>query len=96
MSGQPDSRTAVAPSELALHLCQPRRHDAAMLGPDLTELLSQGVVTQPCRRSSSPGRPPVPVLADDPEAVARACQMAAAWRARFKRDSVVELVGYRR
>ena len=26
----------------------------------------------------------------------QACQMAAAWRARFQRDAVVELVGYRR
>ena len=34
--------------------------------------------------------------ADDPEAVVRACCLAADWRAAFHRDVVVDLVGYRR
>lgn len=34
--------------------------------------------------------------ADDPEAVIRACSMAAEWRAAFQQDAVVDLVGYRR
>lgn len=36
------------------------------------------------------------VNADDPEAVARSCVIAADWRAEFKRDVVVDIVGYRR
>ena len=41
----------------------------------------------------------VPVLhanADDPEAVVHACRIASDWRARFKTDIVVDIVGYRR
>lgn len=41
----------------------------------------------------------VPVLhanADDPEAVVAACEIAADWRAAWRRDIVVDLVGYRR
>lgn len=41
----------------------------------------------------------VPVLhanADDPEAVVRACRVAARWRARFGRDVIVDVCGYRR
>ena len=34
--------------------------------------------------------------ADDPEAVVAACCLAADWRARFHKDCVVDLVGYRR
>lgn len=40
----------------------------------------------------------VPVLhanADDPEAVVRAFQVASDWRARFQRDIVVDVCGYR-
>uniref|UniRef100_A0A061RGW0 2-oxoglutarate dehydrogenase E1 component n=1 Tax=Tetraselmis sp. GSL018 TaxID=582737 RepID=A0A061RGW0_9CHLO len=41
----------------------------------------------------------VPVLyanADDPEAVVRACQLAAEWRSAWLQDVVVNVVGYRR
>ena len=34
--------------------------------------------------------------ADDPESVAYACQVAADYRARFGKDVVVDIVGYRR
>lgn len=34
--------------------------------------------------------------ADDPEAVMQACTQAAEWRSLFRRDAVVDLVGYRR
>ena len=34
--------------------------------------------------------------AEDPEAVVRACSLAAEWRHTFGRDAVVDLVGYRR
>ena len=36
------------------------------------------------------------VNADDPEAVVEACRIAADWRAEFKQDVVVDIVGYRR
>ena len=36
------------------------------------------------------------VNADDPEAVVAACCIAADWRAEFKQDVVVDIVGYRR
>lgn len=41
----------------------------------------------------------VPVLhanADDPEAVVHACRIASDWRACFKTDIVVDIMGYRR
>eukprot|EP00873_Tetraselmis_striata_P040829 jgi/Tetstr1/461093/TSEL_006236.t1 len=41
----------------------------------------------------------IPVLhanADDPEAVVRACKLAADWRARYQEDIVVSCTGYRR
>lgn len=41
----------------------------------------------------------IPVLhanADDPEAVVRACKLAADWRSRYHEDIVVDIVGYRR
>jgi hypothetical protein len=36
------------------------------------------------------------VNADDPEAAVAAFRMAADWRARFRKDIVIDLVGYRR
>ncbi|KAK9823055.1 hypothetical protein WJX81_005034 [Elliptochloris bilobata] len=42
------------------------------------------------------GAPVLHVNADDPEAVVEACRIAADWRARFHKDVVVDLVGYRR
>ena len=42
------------------------------------------------------GAPIFHVNADDPEAVVRACCLAADWRAAFHRDVVLDLVGYRR
>ena len=46
-----------------------------------------------------PGCCRAPILhvnADDPEAVVAACCIAADWRAQFKHDCVVDIVGYRR
>ena len=40
--------------------------------------------------------PIVHVNADDPEACMEAARLAAAYRARFKRDFLIDLVGYRR
>jgi 2-oxoglutarate dehydrogenase E1 component len=42
------------------------------------------------------GAPVLHVNADDPEAVVAACEIAADWRALWRRDVVVDLVGYRR
>lgn len=42
------------------------------------------------------GAPVLHANADDPEAVVMACRIAADWRHRFKKDIVVDLVGYRR
>ena len=42
------------------------------------------------------GAPILHVNADDPDAVVQACIIAADWRAIFKRDIVVDIVGYRR
>lgn len=42
------------------------------------------------------GAPVLHVNADSPDAVVRAFELAADWRARFRRDIVVDLVGYRR
>lgn len=42
------------------------------------------------------GAPVLHANADDPEAVWDACQIAADWRNRFKKDVVVDIVGYRR
>ncbi len=42
------------------------------------------------------GAPVLHVNADDPEAVVAACEVGADWRARWHRDIVVDLVGYRR
>ncbi|RZC38476.1 E1 dh and/or Transket pyr domain containing protein [Asbolus verrucosus] len=36
------------------------------------------------------------VNADDPESVIHCCNVAAEWRARFKKDIVLDIVGYRR
>ena len=64
-----------------------------------------GFTTTPSEARSSPhptdfakciGAPILHVNADDPEAVVRACVIAADWRALFRRDVVVDLVGYRR
>eukprot|EP00803_Ostreobium_quekettii_P007935 evm.model.scf_3304.2 EVM.evm.TU.scf_3304.2 scf_3304:5531-14070(-) len=42
------------------------------------------------------GAPVLHANADDPEAVYDACKIAADWRARFGKDIVVDVVGYRR
>lgn len=42
------------------------------------------------------GAPILHVNADDPDAVVQACIIAADWRAYFKRDIVIDIVGYRR
>ncbi|BDA49631.1 probable 2-oxoglutarate dehydrogenase E1 component [Coccomyxa sp. Obi] len=42
------------------------------------------------------GAPVLHANADDPEAVVAACRIAADWRARWRKDVVVDLVGYRR
>lgn len=42
------------------------------------------------------GAPVLHANADDPEAVWEACEIAADWRAHFKKDVVVDIVGYRR
>lgn len=64
-----------------------------------------GFTTTPSEARSSPhptdfaksvGAPIFHVNADDPEAVVQAFCMAADWRAAFRRDVVVDLVGYRR
>lgn len=64
-----------------------------------------GFTTVPADARSSPhacdvartvGAPIFHANADDPEAVVAACELAAAWRARWGRDAVVDLVGYRR
>ena len=64
-----------------------------------------GFTTVPADSRSSPhaadvakivGAPIFHANADDPEAVMAACELAADWRARWRRDAVVDLVGYRR
>lgn len=64
-----------------------------------------GFTTTPSQARSSPhptdfakciGAPILHVNADDPEAVVKACCIAADWRATFHRDVVVDLVGFRR
>lgn len=64
-----------------------------------------GFTTVPADARSSPhacdvaktvGAPIFHANADDPEAVVAACELAAAWRACWRRDAVVDLVGYRR
>jgi 2-oxoglutarate dehydrogenase E1 component len=64
-----------------------------------------GFTTRPCEARSSPhptdlaksiGAPVLHVNADDPEAVVRACSMAAEYRSTFGKDVVVDLVGHRR
>lgn len=64
-----------------------------------------GFTTTPSEARSSPhptdfakciGAPVLHVNADDSEAVVRACGIAADWRSRFRRDVVVDLVGYRK
>ncbi len=42
------------------------------------------------------GAPVLHANADDPEAVVIACEVAADWRSQWRRDIVVDLVGYRR
>lgn len=42
------------------------------------------------------GAPVFHVNADDPESVFEACQIAADWRQTFRRDVVIDVVGYRR
>jgi 2-oxoglutarate dehydrogenase E1 component len=42
------------------------------------------------------GAPIFHVNGDDPDAVVRVCEMAAEWRAKFKKDVVIDLVCYRR
>ncbi len=56
----------------------------------LPEKLSLGTLDMWCRA------PILHVNADDPEAVVEACRIAADWRAEFKQDVVVDIVGYRR
>ncbi|KAK9810028.1 hypothetical protein WJX72_003602 [[Myrmecia] bisecta] len=64
-----------------------------------------GFTTAPSDGRSSPhptdvaktiGAPILHANADDPEAVVHACVIAADWRAHFKRDCVVDIVGFRR
>eukprot|EP00879_Flechtneria_rotunda_P031152 GHRR01034006.1.p1 GENE.GHRR01034006.1~~GHRR01034006.1.p1 ORF type:complete len:719 (+),score=247.47 GHRR01034006.1:550-2706(+) len=64
-----------------------------------------GFTTLPRHGRSSPhpsdvakviGAPVLHANADDPEAVVAAMQMAADWRARWHKDVVVDIVGYRR
>ncbi|GMH36461.1 hypothetical protein BSKO_04329 [Bryopsis sp. KO-2023] len=64
-----------------------------------------GFTTLPMHARSGPHATDVvkmisaPVLhanADDPEAVWEACTIAADWRAKFKKDIVIDIVGYRR
>lgn len=64
-----------------------------------------GFTTVPGQARSSPhptdiakavGAPVWHANADDPEAVVQACSMAAEWRYLFRRDAVVDVVGYRR
>lgn len=64
-----------------------------------------GFTTVPSQARSSPhptdfaksiGAPILHVNADDAEAVVQAFCIAAEWRAEFRRDVVVDLVGYRR
>lgn len=42
------------------------------------------------------GAPVLHANADDPEAVVAACQIAADWRQHWRKDIVVDIVGYRR
>ena len=49
-----------------------------------------------CDVARTVGAPIFHANADDPEAVVAACELAAGWRARWGRDAVVDLVGYRR
>eukprot|EP00741_Cyanophora_paradoxa_P015699 tig00020904_g15156.t1 len=64
-----------------------------------------GFTTDPRKARSSPfcsdvakivGAPIFHVNGDDPEAVVRACRIAAEWRQTFKKDVVVDIVCYRR
>ncbi|KAF6260765.1 thiamine diphosphate-binding protein [Scenedesmus sp. NREL 46B-D3] len=64
-----------------------------------------GFTTMPRHGRSSPhpsdvlkviGAPILHANADDPEAVVEAMQLAADWRARWHKDIVVDIVGYRR
>jgi len=64
-----------------------------------------GFTTVPGEARSSPhctdmakglGIPVLHANADDPEAVVRACRIAAEWRAEFGRDIIVDICGYRR